>query len=144
MGTQAIKNAHNAVDRWHKCCTGDGVPSDSSSEPQPEAWYKGKSDNSNFLFQYSIESDIQYMQIPICPHTPTYILIDAYFFILVCFKLKTTAVLGKLYLQILISGNITSRHGVLLLTRENMTVLGGEVESLLITNALENVLARKL
>ncbi|XP_037789850.1 recQ-mediated genome instability protein 1-like [Penaeus monodon] len=46
--------------------------------------------------------------------------------------------------KILISGNITSRHGVLLLTRENMTVLGGEVESLLVTNALENVLARKL
>ncbi|XP_047494938.1 recQ-mediated genome instability protein 1-like [Penaeus chinensis] len=46
--------------------------------------------------------------------------------------------------KVLISGNITSRHGVLLLTRENLTVLGGEVESLLVANALENILARKL
>ncbi|XP_042887532.1 recQ-mediated genome instability protein 1-like isoform X2 [Penaeus japonicus] len=46
--------------------------------------------------------------------------------------------------KILISGNITSRHGVLLLTRENLSVLGGEVESLLVANAMENILARKL
>ncbi|XP_069173238.1 recQ-mediated genome instability protein 1 [Procambarus clarkii] len=47
-------------------------------------------------------------------------------------------------LKVMISGTICARRGVLLLTQEHITILGGEIEALLIPNALENVLARHL
>lgn len=46
--------------------------------------------------------------------------------------------------KILISGTIQARRGILLLTQEHITILGGEIETLLIPNALENILARQL
>ncbi|XP_066967746.1 recQ-mediated genome instability protein 1-like isoform X2 [Macrobrachium rosenbergii] len=46
--------------------------------------------------------------------------------------------------KVLVSGAVKCRRGVLLLTRDNITVLGGATESLSITNAVENVLARTL
>ncbi|XP_042208612.1 recQ-mediated genome instability protein 1-like [Homarus americanus] len=46
--------------------------------------------------------------------------------------------------KVLLSGIIFVRRGVMLLKKEHITILGGEVEALLVSNALENVLARKL
>ncbi|KAK4292810.1 hypothetical protein Pmani_034450 [Petrolisthes manimaculis] len=46
--------------------------------------------------------------------------------------------------KLLLFGNITSRRGTLLLGREQVEILGGEVEALHIPNAFENVLARCL
>ncbi|XP_064106317.1 recQ-mediated genome instability protein 1-like isoform X2 [Macrobrachium nipponense] len=46
--------------------------------------------------------------------------------------------------KVLVSGAVKCRRGVLLLTRDNITILGGATESLSITNAVENVLARTL
>ncbi|KAK3888920.1 hypothetical protein Pcinc_007050 [Petrolisthes cinctipes] len=46
--------------------------------------------------------------------------------------------------KLLLFGNITSRRGTLLLGREQVEIMGGEVEALHIPNAMENVLARCL
>ncbi|CAB0005846.1 unnamed protein product, partial [Nesidiocoris tenuis] len=46
--------------------------------------------------------------------------------------------------KILLIGPIEARKGALFLKPENITVLGGEVDTLLICNAMENVLARSL
>ncbi|KAB7500104.1 RecQ-mediated genome instability protein 1 [Armadillidium nasatum] len=46
--------------------------------------------------------------------------------------------------KILLKGSIETRRGILLLTSSNVTVLGGEVESLLLTNAPENIMRRTL
>lgn len=46
--------------------------------------------------------------------------------------------------KVLISGTITVRSGMLLLTRDHISILGGEVDSLLISNSIENVLNRHL
>ncbi|XP_012275130.1 recQ-mediated genome instability protein 1 [Orussus abietinus] len=46
--------------------------------------------------------------------------------------------------KLMIIGPVTCRRGVLMLTEENIMDIGGEVEHLLIPNALENVLARAL
>lgn len=47
-------------------------------------------------------------------------------------------------LQILLHGPIECRRGVFLLEEKHVTILGGEVDALVIINAYENVLARKL
>ncbi|XP_012250864.2 recQ-mediated genome instability protein 1-like [Athalia rosae] len=54
-------------------------------------------------------------------------------------QLKETLLPG---FKILIMGPVTCRRGILLLTPSNYKGIGGEVDSLLKTNALENVLAR--
>ncbi|KAL7648029.1 UNVERIFIED_CONTAM: hypothetical protein RMT77_001646 [Armadillidium vulgare] len=46
--------------------------------------------------------------------------------------------------KILLKGSIETRRGILLLTSSNVTVLGGEVESLFLTNAPENIMRRTL
>ncbi|XP_071525968.1 recQ-mediated genome instability protein 1-like [Panulirus ornatus] len=46
--------------------------------------------------------------------------------------------------KVMLSGTIRTRRGILLLSQEHITILGGEIESLLISNAMENVLARHL
>jgi RecQ-mediated genome instability protein 1 len=45
---------------------------------------------------------------------------------------------------VLVVGPIECRRGVLLLEQHNLEILGGEIDSLLIPNAIENVLARAL
>ncbi|CAL4099303.1 unnamed protein product, partial [Meganyctiphanes norvegica] len=47
-------------------------------------------------------------------------------------------------IKVLVSGTITVRRGMLMLTRDHISIMGGEVESLLITNSIENVLNRHL
>ncbi|XP_033218379.1 recQ-mediated genome instability protein 1-like isoform X2 [Belonocnema kinseyi] len=47
-------------------------------------------------------------------------------------------------LKLMIIGPVVCRRGVILLEETNITLKGGEVEDLLIPNALENVLAREL
>lgn len=44
----------------------------------------------------------------------------------------------------MIIGPVMCRRGVIMLTEENYVEIGGEVDSLLKPNALENVLARAL
>ena len=44
----------------------------------------------------------------------------------------------------MIKGPVTCRKGVILLEEINITLIGGEVDSLLIPNAIENVFARAL
>nr|CAD7396388.1 unnamed protein product [Timema cristinae] len=46
--------------------------------------------------------------------------------------------------KVLVIGPLDCRRGVLLLQEHNLQLLGGEVDSLLVPNALENILARKL
>jgi len=46
--------------------------------------------------------------------------------------------------KVLVVGPVECRRGVLLLQQHNLEVLGGEIDSLLIPNATENVLARLL
>jgi RecQ-mediated genome instability protein 1 len=46
--------------------------------------------------------------------------------------------------KVLIVGPVECRRGVLLLQEHNLEILGGEIDSLLISNATENVLARLL
>lgn len=46
--------------------------------------------------------------------------------------------------KVMIIGPVTCRKGVIMLKEENYREIGGEVESLLKVNALENVLARSL
>nr|CAD7415285.1 unnamed protein product [Timema poppensis] len=46
--------------------------------------------------------------------------------------------------KVLVIGPVDCRRGVLLLQEHNLQLLGGEVDSLLVPNALENILARKL
>ncbi|XP_068232671.1 recQ-mediated genome instability protein 1-like [Palaemon carinicauda] len=46
--------------------------------------------------------------------------------------------------KVLVSGAVKCRRGLLFLTRDNITLLGGAAESLSLTNAVENVLARAL
>uniref|UniRef100_A0A1B6CY33 RecQ-mediated genome instability protein 1 n=1 Tax=Clastoptera arizonana TaxID=38151 RepID=A0A1B6CY33_9HEMI len=47
-------------------------------------------------------------------------------------------------IKILISGPVECRHKVLLLKGQNVTLLGGEVSSLLIPNSIENIIAKSL
>lgn len=56
-------------------------------------------------------------------------------------KLKPDIIPGT---KLLLIGPILCRRGILMLEETHLTILGGEVESLVITNAYENVLARKL
>ncbi|KDR08209.1 RecQ-mediated genome instability protein 1 [Zootermopsis nevadensis] len=46
--------------------------------------------------------------------------------------------------KVLVIGPVECRRGVLLLEQHNLEILGGEVDSLLVPNAIENVLARLL
>ena len=46
--------------------------------------------------------------------------------------------------KLLIKGPVICRKGVILLEESNIVEVGGEVESLLIVNAVENVFARAL
>jgi RecQ-mediated genome instability protein 1 len=45
---------------------------------------------------------------------------------------------------VLVIGPVECRRGVLLLEQHNLEIIGGEIDSLLIPNATENVLARIL
>ncbi|KAK3920584.1 RecQ-mediated genome instability protein 1 [Frankliniella fusca] len=56
-------------------------------------------------------------------------------------SLKTDLIPGT---KILLIGPTLCRRGVLMLEEKHIKILGGEVESLVITNAYENILARKL
>lgn len=56
-------------------------------------------------------------------------------------KLNTKLTPG---VKVLIEGPVDCRNGVLFLEEQNIQVLGGEIEDLLIKNAYENVLARLL
>jgi len=46
--------------------------------------------------------------------------------------------------KLLIKGPVICRRGVLLLEETNISEVGGEVDSLLIVNAVENIFARAL
>jgi hypothetical protein len=48
------------------------------------------------------------------------------------------------FFQILIKGKILCRNGMLMLKQENVSVLGGEVDSLMETNTPENILKSTL
>lgn len=47
-------------------------------------------------------------------------------------------------LKIMIIGPVTCRRGVIFLEEANISIKGGEVDDLLIPNALENILANAL
>ena len=47
-------------------------------------------------------------------------------------------------LQVLVTGSILCRLGVLMLTRDNITILGGEVDTLMEEAKSQNILAQRL
>lgn len=55
--------------------------------------------------------------------------------------LKTDLIPGT---KILLQGPVVCRRGIIMLEDKHVTLLGGEVDALVVTNAYENVLARKL
>jgi RecQ-mediated genome instability protein 1 len=46
--------------------------------------------------------------------------------------------------KVLVVGPVECRRGVLLLEQHNLEILGGEIDSLLVPNANENILAEML